>query len=309
MLTLPVMTTAGPLTVPQAIRARRSIRHYLPDPLPEEQLTELLALALEAPSSWNVQARSVVVVSDREGRDALSRAAGGQPQPREAPVTLVFVASSQSWRGDLSDIYEQARGNGAWNEEFVVDFSRATLDFQHDLEKRGLLREYAVKDAVIAATYAMVAAASMGLASSPMNGWDEAEVKKAVGIDGREDRDDLHIALLLPVGRPAERRGHPGRRPLARNAFDTRYGRGYGQGYGSEYRPAPASGAGPDSTSVPDPTAVPDLSSAPVSDSVPDPTSASVHPSVRDSGVGPDTHSCSGPVAGPRPARASVSAP
>ncbi|WP_234440462.1 nitroreductase family protein [Streptomyces rimosus] len=214
----------APLSVPTAVRTRRSIRHYLPDPLPPEQLTELLSLTLEAPSSWNVQARSVVVVSDREGRDGLVRATGGQPHPGEAPVTLVFVAESRAWCGDLGDIYERARRNGAWNEQFIAGFSQASLDFHRDLEARGLLREYAVKDAVIAATYAMLAAASMGLAGSPMNGWDEAEVKKVIGI---EDRDDLHIAMLLPVGRPAEERRHPGRRPLARHAFDGRYGRAH----------------------------------------------------------------------------------
>ncbi|MEU7256676.1 nitroreductase family protein [Streptomyces rimosus] len=213
---------SAPLSVPEAVRTRRSIRHYLPDPLPPEQLTELLSLTLEAPSSWNVQARSVVVVADQEGRDGLVRATGGQPHPGEAPVTLVFVAASRAWREDLGDIYERARDIGAWNEQFAAGFSQASLDFHKDLEARGLLREYAVKDAVIAATYAMLAAASMGLASSPMNGWDEAEVKKVIGI---EDRDDLHIALLLPVGRAAEERRHPGRRPLARHAFDGRYGR------------------------------------------------------------------------------------
>ncbi|AEN11500.1 MULTISPECIES: nitroreductase family protein [unclassified Streptomyces] len=211
----------GPLTVPQAIRTRRSIRHYLPDPVPERQLAELIDLALEAPSSWNVQARFVVAVSDDEGRAALTRATGGQPHPREAPVTLVFVASGQAWREDLSDIYDRARRNGAWSEAFVSGFSRATLDFQRDLERRGLLREYAVKDAVIAATYAMLAATSMGLATSPMNGWDEREVKRAIGV---EDREDLHIAMLLPVGRPAETRAHPGRRPRSRQAFTGRYG-------------------------------------------------------------------------------------
>ncbi|WP_030374927.1 nitroreductase family protein [Streptomyces rimosus] len=215
---------SAPLSVPEAVRTRRSIRHYLPDPLPPEQLTELLSLTLEAPSSWNVQARSVVAVSDQEGRDGLVRATGGQPHPGGAPVTLVFVAASRAWREDLGDIYERARDNGAWNEQFAAGFSQASLDFHKDLEARGLLREYAVKDAVIAATYAMLAAASMGLASSPMNGWDEAEVKKVIGI---EDRDDLHIALLLPVGRAAEERRHPGRRPLARHAFDGRYGRAY----------------------------------------------------------------------------------
>ncbi|UGY92680.1 nitroreductase family protein [Streptomyces gobiensis] len=219
-----MINETAPLTVPQAIRARRSIRHYLPDPIPVERLTELLDLTLEAPSSWNVQARSVVVVSDQEGRDGLAWATGGQPHPQEAPVTLVFVASSQTWREDLSDVYEQARKNGAWNEQFIAGFSQASLDFHRDLEERGLLREYAIKDAVIAATYAMVTAASMGLATSPMNGWDECKVKKVIGI---EDRDDLHIAMLLPVGKAAEERRHPGRRPLAQNAFDGRYGRGY----------------------------------------------------------------------------------
>ncbi|WP_326698993.1 nitroreductase family protein [Streptomyces sp. NBC_01754] len=204
----------GSLTVPQAIRIRRSIRHYLPDPVPERQLAELLDLALEAPSSWNVQARFIVAVSDDEGRAALTRATGGQPHPREAPVTLVFVAADQAWREDLSDIYDRARSTGVWSERFVSGFSRATLDFQQDLERRGLLREYAVKDAVIAAT-------SMGLATSPMNGWDEQEVKRAIGVG---DREDLHIAMLLPVGRPAEIRAHPGRRPRARQAFTDRYG-------------------------------------------------------------------------------------
>lgn len=211
----------GHLTVPQAIRTRRSIRHYLPDPVPDRDLAELLDLALEAPSSWNVQARFVVVVSDDEGRAALARATGGQPHPQEAPLTLVFVAGSQAWREDLSDIYEGALRKGAWNERFVSGFSRSTLEFQQDLEERGLLREYAVKDAMIAATYAMLAATSMGLATSPMNGWDEQQVKRVIGV---EDRDDLHIAMLLPVGRPAEARTHPGRRPRSRQAFTGRYG-------------------------------------------------------------------------------------
>ncbi|MFC8230850.1 nitroreductase family protein [Streptomyces sp. NPDC057287] len=209
------------LTVPQAIRARRSIRHYLPDPVPDRLLTELLDLALEAPSSWNVQARFVVVVSDDEGRAALTRATGGQPHPQEAPLTLVFVAGSQAWREDLSDIYERALRDGAWNERFVSGFSEATQEFQRDLEQRGLLREYAVKDAVIAATYAMLAATSMGLATSPMNGWDEQQVKRVIGVG---DRDDLHIAMLLPVGMPAETRAHPGRRPRSRQAFTGQFG-------------------------------------------------------------------------------------
>lgn len=166
--------TTDKITVTEAIRARRSIRHYLPDPIPTDQLRELLDLALEAPSSWNSQSRPIVVVSQQEGRDGPTWATGGQPHPQEVPVMLVFVAAaSQAWRENREDIYEQARQSGAWNEEFIAMFKAAGLELQRDLEQRYLLREYALKDAMITASYLMFAATSMGLVMSPMNGWDE----------------------------------------------------------------------------------------------------------------------------------------
>lgn len=208
------------MSVADAIRARRTIRHYRPDPVAPAQLEALLQLAVEAPTSWNLQDRSIVAVTDGPGLEALAAATGGQPQPQEAPVVLVFVAETEAWRDEREDIYEQARRNGAWSEEFIDMFGAASNAFQQGLADRGFLREYAVKDAMIAASFVMLAATEMGLATSPMNGWDEAQVKKAVGID---DRDDLAIALLVSVGHAAEERRHPGRRPLGRNVFYEQY--------------------------------------------------------------------------------------
>ncbi|WP_280183156.1 nitroreductase family protein [Nocardia cyriacigeorgica] len=213
--------TTHTMSVAEAIRTRRTVRHYRPDAIPATAIEALLALAIEAPTSWNLQDRSIVAVASDEGRAGLTWATGGQPQPQEAPLMLVFVAEPQSWREDRSDVYEQARRNGAWNDEFVTMFSAASQTFQTDLEERGLLREYAIKDAMIAASYVMLAATEMGLASSPMNGWDEAAVKKVIGI---EDRDDLAIALLMSIGYPAEERRHPGRRARERNVFHESYG-------------------------------------------------------------------------------------
>ncbi|MFD8324005.1 nitroreductase family protein [Kitasatospora purpeofusca] len=214
-------TTTRTMSVAEAIRTRRTVRHYRPDPVSPQLLDTLLDLAVEAPTSWNLQDRSIVVVSSEEGRAGLAWATGGQPQPTEAPVVLVFVAEPQAWREDRSDVYRQARQNGAWSEEFVEMFSAASQEFQEDLEQRGLLREYAVKDAVIAASFVMLAATAMGLATSPMNGWDEEKVKKVIGIEGRED---LAVALLVSVGHPAGTRLHPGRRPRRRVVFEGTYG-------------------------------------------------------------------------------------
>lgn len=206
----------------RVIRERRSVRHYRPDPISAELLRELTDLALEAPSSFNLQARSIVVVTGEEGRRALTEATGGQPHPQEAPVMLVFVAESAAWREERGDIWDTARGNGAWSEDFAAALPDDARAFYEELGRRGLEREYAVKDAMIAASFLMVAAQAAGLATSPMNGWDEGEVKKAIGADGR---DDLHIALLMPLGHPAETRLHPGRRDRALTCFSETYGR------------------------------------------------------------------------------------
>ncbi|MFE5731802.1 nitroreductase family protein [Streptomyces sp. NPDC056528] len=208
--------------VARIIRARRSIRHYRPDPVPLPLVHELVDLALEAPSSYNLQARSVVIVSGEEGRRALTEATGGQPHPQEAPVTLVFVAESLAWREGREDVLETASRLGAWSEEFATGLPEAVRRFHEDLHDRGLEREYAVKDAMIAASFLMIAAEAAGLATSPMNGWDEDLVKKAIGIEGR---DDLHIALLVPLGLPAETRRHPGRRDPSLTRFGETYGR------------------------------------------------------------------------------------
>ncbi|KOU63917.1 dehydrogenase [Streptomyces sp. MMG1533] len=209
-------------TVARVIRTRRSVRHYRPDPVPAPLLRELTDLALEAPSSFNLQARSIVVVAGEEGRQALTRATGGQPHPQEAPVMLVFVAESAAWCEDRGDIWETALEGGAWSGKFAAASPDDARAFYEDPSRRGLEREYAVKDAMIAASFLMIAAQAAGLATSPMNGWDEEEVKKAIGVDGR---DDVHIALLMPLGYPAETRLHPGRRDRALTCFSESYGR------------------------------------------------------------------------------------
>lgn len=206
--------------VVDTLKARRSVRHFNDRPVPDCVMDRLLEGALEAPSSWNFQARSIVVVNDKAALEGLTAATGGQPHPQEAPAVLVFVAEAEEWKNDQSEVYNRARANDAWNEAFIESTRTNGLAFQEDLQRRGLAREYAVKDAMIAASFAMITAHGLGLATGPMNGWNETAVKKVIGI---EDRGDLGIALLLAVGYSDEKRNHPGRRPMPQKVFRNTY--------------------------------------------------------------------------------------
>jgi nitroreductase len=211
----------SPLSVPTAINQRRSIKSFKPDPIAPELLQELVNLTVAAPSSFNLQDWRIVLVQDNAQRAALSEAAWGQAQILQAPVTFVFAADPNGWQQTMAAVLEAGKATDAWNEGTVNYFQQAVPQFQQGLgEKR---REYAIKDAMIAATHLVLAAESLGLSTCFMNGWLEEKVKALIGATD----PDLAIAVLVPVGYAAEPRRNPGRLPLATNVFVDRLDESY----------------------------------------------------------------------------------
>lgn len=80
------------MEVAEAIKRRRSVRAYKPDPVPEESLKRVLGAARLAPSAHNAQDRKFVVVKDAQKRKQLAEAANSQSFIGEAPVIIVAVA-------------------------------------------------------------------------------------------------------------------------------------------------------------------------------------------------------------------------
>jgi nitroreductase len=193
-------------TVLQAIDKRRSTKHFKSDAIPDTILNALVEAAAAAPSSWNFQPWRVVMIDSTKQKRDLASAAWNQPQIIEAPVTFVFAVSLTGWREVLPQVVKTAQAVGAWGEKMVEMVSGQGPKFQEALGDK--LREYAVKDAMIAATQVALAAESLGLGSCFMNGWSEDAVKKVLGA---ANQPDIAIALLLPVGYAAETPMNPGR--------------------------------------------------------------------------------------------------
>lgn len=85
--------TEFPLTpVMELMLRHRSVRSYQDRPLPDGALEALIAAGQSAATSSNMQAVSVVAVTDADRRRRFARAASGQAFVAEAPVILCFVA-------------------------------------------------------------------------------------------------------------------------------------------------------------------------------------------------------------------------
>lgn len=207
---------SNPLDTFTAIETRRAIKTFKNEPIPADMLRRLVELTVAAPSSYNLQDWRIVLVQGTEQKQALAEAAFGQAQVLQAPVTFVFTASTTAWQNDelMDKIYQTALDRGAWPPKTVDYFKTAIPQFQQNLGSK--LREYAIKDAIIAATHTALAAEAMGLSSCYMNGWQEDKVKAVIGA---VDDPSICVALLLPVGYAAESRKNPGRLPFSANVF------------------------------------------------------------------------------------------
>ncbi len=209
--------TKTDLTVADSIRARRSIKSFKNDPIPEGVLQELLSLMQDAPSSWNFQPTRVVMIRSMAQKEALAAAAWGQKQILEAPVTFVFAVSIRGWEKNMGEILKSGVSSGAWPQKFADWIGENAPGFQKGLGDKE--REYAIKDAIIMATTLALAAQSKGYSNCYINGWDEAKVKEIIGAEGDSD---IAIALLLPIGLPNSLPKHPGRLPSSKTIFTDR---------------------------------------------------------------------------------------
>jgi nitroreductase len=84
------------MEVMSAIRERRSIRKYKPDPVSESDISEVLEAALWAPSWANTQCWEFVVVKNPEIKDKLAatlpQGNPARPSLTQAPVVIVACA-------------------------------------------------------------------------------------------------------------------------------------------------------------------------------------------------------------------------
>jgi nitroreductase len=160
----------------EVVRTRRSIRVFDGRPVEEEKIRAILEAANTAPSAGNLQAYEIYLVKDPIAR---GRLAGTLPRMEffsVVPLVLVFCANPAR-----SEVRYAERGK----------------------------KLYALQDATIACTHAMLAATALGLASVWVGAFREREVSAALNLP-----EALTPVALLPVGYPLETVETRTRRPL-----------------------------------------------------------------------------------------------
>jgi len=173
----------------EAIKERRSVRKFNPDPVDDGLIEKLLDAARMAPSWSNYQCWRFLVVRDEDKRENLSRslpennpAAKGLVQ---APVVIVLCADpSESGKQDGKDYY--------------------------------------LLDAGLALEQLVLAAHAEGLGTCWIAWFDEESVKKVCSIP-----EDYRVVALTPLGVPQKQPSVKPRKDISEIAYREEWGQSF----------------------------------------------------------------------------------
>lgn len=154
-----------------------------------EDFNFILEAGRLSPSSFGVEQWHFFVIRDTAMREAIRKEAWNQPQITTASE-LVGIAYKKKVRS--TDAYIQKEFDMLNFPEAIRNLYRDWNDYRSDEE----LECWSARQAYIAAANMMTAAASIGIDSCPIEGFDRAAVEKITGID----TEHFGLPLLLPFG-------------------------------------------------------------------------------------------------------------
>lgn len=181
----------------ETIRNRISTGKFDPDfAMDREAIEDLVRLAQEAPTSFNLQNWRVVAFASPDEKARLQSAAFGQPKVAEAAVCFVFVGLLDA-HGDLARLLSPAVTSGSMAQGDADRF--VGLAQRLYAGNAQLQRDEAIRSSSLAAATLMLGATAEGLASCPMIGFDPKAVAEVAQLGENEVP-----AMLVCVGAPAE---------------------------------------------------------------------------------------------------------
>ena len=204
----------------EAIEARRSIRKYTGEPVPDELLEKVLKAARVAPSTSNTQSWKFRVVTDAGTRKKLKELAFGQKFVEEAPVVIACCLDFEAFADRGKRTLELVlKGRVRPSLEMMLRSVRGGRDKEFDPER--VIVNGAI-NVSIAVEHMALAATALGLGTCWVRAFEAAKVEELLGhpgdLQGAGDADARlpgPVSAGAPPQNPLGYRNMNGVRPLS----------------------------------------------------------------------------------------------
>lgn len=189
-------------SVREALDFRFACRHYKKGvAIPKEHLESILQAARLTPSSFGLQPVRIVVVRNEMLREDIKRYAWGQEQITDCSELIILKTLVQDLNPPsnyIEKIYRQREEAGSANAKGGLQgFLKKFGDFLRANKICGIdVANWAARQAYLVADSIMLQAASLGIDSCAVEGFDKQELENF--LQTKEHREQ--IALLLTLG-------------------------------------------------------------------------------------------------------------
>lgn len=163
------------MNVTQAITERRSVKAFDPHHrMSEQEINQLMSLAMLSPTAFNIQNWRFVLVTDTVLRQQIRAASWNQAQVEEASLLIVLTADLNAWAKQPERYWKNAPKAAS---DVLVP-----MIGQYYQSNDQVQRDEAMRSCGMAATTLMLAAKEMGYDTCPMDGFDFAAVSKLLNL-------------------------------------------------------------------------------------------------------------------------------
>ncbi len=161
----------------------------------QEKIDKIIEAARLAPTSSGLQPFEIIVITNPEIKEQIKKIAWNQSVVSDCSHLLVFAAWDTYTAERINKMFDLTNEVRGFKNEGWENYRQMLLSTypQKDAEENFT---HAAKQAYIAFSTAITAAAFEGVDSTPLEGFDPAEVDKILGL--REK--GLRSAVLLPLG-------------------------------------------------------------------------------------------------------------
>lgn len=213
----------NPIEFRKLVEARRSIRKYTSEVIPEEIVNDCLDLAMLAPNSSGLQQWDFYRVKTPAIKEKVIHACFSQSAAKTSAELIVCVARRDTWRKHSKQMLEEFEKLPVATPKVAITYYKTLVPFVYTVGWFNILTPFkwlfntvvgvfkvvprdpissygmntwAVKSTALACENLMLAFRAHGYDTCPMEGFDSWKVKSALGLP-----HSFEIAMIISAGR------------------------------------------------------------------------------------------------------------
>ncbi len=213
----------NPQAFKDLVNARRSIRKFTSEKIPDDIVETCIDIALLAPNSSNLQTWAFYRIKSEAIKKMVGNACFSQPAATTASELIVCVARPYMWRANAKQMLETFKSLPTETPTSAINYYSKLVPFVYTVGLFNCLtpikwsfntlvgffkvipREpisthglsiWSIKSCALAAENLMLAFRSYGYDTCPMEGYDSLRIKKAIGLKRKD-----HVVMIIGAGK------------------------------------------------------------------------------------------------------------